>query len=153
MKTVLFLRGLPGSGKSTLASTLYNLIPSNRVHVVSADQHMVDANGDYLFDPKNLDECHNMAYRDFDMILHTHRTDKNCLIMVDNTNTTEWEMGPYRKLVDMVNENLPPRNQFTVTTVIVENRHGNTSIHDVPRKTINAMHNRFEIMLDSNAQQ
>jgi hydroxymethylpyrimidine/phosphomethylpyrimidine kinase len=34
-----------------------------------------------------------------------------------------------------------------VTVLIVENRHGNKSIHDVPEETIQKMKNRFSIKL------
>jgi hypothetical protein len=60
-------------------------------------------------------------------------------IVVSNTFTQEWEMQPY---FDMA-----AKHGYRVVSLIVENRHGNQSIHSVPPETIEKMKNRFEIKL------
>jgi len=60
-------------------------------------------------------------------------------LIVSNTFTEEWEMDAYYKLAEKLG--------YMVTSIIVENRHGNKSVHDVPQETINRMNNRFDIKL------
>ena len=48
-------------------------------------------------------------------------------VVVSNTFTTEREMKPYL--------NLAEKYGYTVFTVIVENRHGNKDVHNVPEET------------------
>lgn len=64
---------------------------------------------------------------------------KTPTIAVANTFTQEWEMQPY---LDLAKE-----HGYTVHTIIVENRHGNESIHNVPKATVEKMKKRFEIKL------
>lgn len=60
-------------------------------------------------------------------------------IFVANTFTQEWEMKPYFDLAE--------KYDYTVYSIIVENRHGNSNIHDVPDETQIKMKERFEIKL------
>jgi phenolic acid decarboxylase len=58
---------------------------------------------------------------------------------VANTFTEEWEMETYYEMAN--------RYKYRVHSIIVENRHGNTNIHNVPSEKIEQMKNRFEIKL------
>lgn len=60
-------------------------------------------------------------------------------IAVSNTFTQEWEMETYFKLAKQYD--------YTVFTVIVENRHGGVNQHGVPEDKIQIMKDRFEIKL------
>lgn len=60
-------------------------------------------------------------------------------IIVCNTNTTEREMKPYMDLALQFG--------YKVFSIIVENRHGGVSIHNVPEETLEKMRNRFEVKL------
>jgi phenolic acid decarboxylase len=60
-------------------------------------------------------------------------------LIVSNTFTQEWEMEYYFNLAKELN--------YRVISLIVENRHGNQSIHDVPQDALNKMNNRFDIKL------
>lgn len=60
-------------------------------------------------------------------------------VIVSNTSTTEKEMKPY---LDMA-----AKYGYSVTSLIVENRHGNVSIHDVPEETMQRMEDRFSVKL------
>lgn len=133
MKTLYLLRGLPGSGKSTLAM---NLVESSVAEVyMETDMYFVDpVSGEYNFDASQIKKAHEWCkmrtngYMGFE---------KN--IVVSNTFTQEWEIQPY---LDMAEE-----HGYKVVSLIVENRHGGESVHDVPSETIDKMENRFEIKL------
>ena len=60
-------------------------------------------------------------------------------IVVSNTSTTEKEMQPY---LDLARE-----FGYTVVSLIVENRHGNSNVHNVPQETLKKMQDRFEVKL------
>ena len=60
-------------------------------------------------------------------------------IFVANTNTTRQEFTPYFTLAQ--------KYGYTVFSMVVENYHGNTSVHDVPNETIEKMKRRFQIQL------
>ena len=61
------------------------------------------------------------------------------LIVVSNTAITEKELKPYYELAEQYG--------YQVTSLIVENRHGGISEHNVPQGTIDKMKNRFSIKL------
>jgi len=63
-------------------------------------------------------------------------TDK---IVVSNTFTTEKELEPYIELARLFD--------YRVVSLIVENRHGHESIHNVPVNIIDRMQERFKIKL------
>ena len=60
-------------------------------------------------------------------------------IVVANTSTTEREMQPYMDLARQFG--------YMVYSVIVENRHGNVSIHGVPEASLDKMRGRFDVKL------
>lgn len=60
-------------------------------------------------------------------------------IAVSNTFTQEWEMEDYFKLAEQYG--------YKVVSLIVENRHGSKSVHDVPEETICKMKERFNVKL------
>ena len=63
-------------------------------------------------------------------------TDK---IAVSNTFTQEWEMEPYFEMAK--------KHGYKVFSIVVENRHGGTNVHEVPEEKLEQMRNRFEIKL------
>ncbi|AZQ60865.1 ATP-binding protein [Flammeovirga pectinis] len=127
MKRLILLRGLPGAGKSTLAASLGGSI--------EADDFMVDKNGNYFFDPKKLPFAHKQCE---EMTAYCMGREQE-LIIVSNTFTTEKEMRGYFLLAE--------KHNYEVSTVIVENRHNSSSIHDVPNFRIQKMKDRFDIKL------
>jgi Mor family transcriptional regulator len=60
-------------------------------------------------------------------------------IAVANTFTQEWEMESYFELAKKYN--------YTVFTIIIENRHNGKNVHNVPEDKIQQMKNRFNIKL------
>jgi predicted kinase len=133
MKTLTLLRGLPGSGKSTLAGSL------EMVFCYEADKYFEDENGKYNFDPTKIKQAHQWCQDRVEKAMNAPNGFPPPRIVVSNTFTQEWEMQPY---FDMA-----AKHGYRVVSLIVENRHGNQSIHSVPPETIEKMKNRFEIKL------
>ena len=131
MKELILLRGLPGSGKSTLAKSL----AGSEYPIYSADMFFEIDFGTYKFDPAKLKYAHEWCQNRVrvDMEAGVKR------IFVANTFTQDWEMEHYYMLAEV--------NGYRVHSVIVENRHGSTNIHDVPPDSIDKMKARFEIKL------
>lgn len=130
MKTLILVRGLPGAGKTTFGE----YIAGNGVQVYSADDFF-EVGGEYIFDASKLSDAH--AYCK-DRTLLAMLTG-NETIIVANTFTTQKEMQPYLDMAET--------HGYRVFSVIVENRHGNASIHNVPNQTVEKMKARFEIVI------
>jgi hypothetical protein len=128
-KGELFLiRGLPGSGKTTIAKQL-------TLHYVEADMFFMK-DGKYNFNPAQLPEAHKWCLQRTKDFMTLWGYEK---IAVSNTFTEEWEMADYVKAAE--------DNGYKVHTIVVENRHGSKSEHDVPDATMQAMEDRFDIKL------
>ena len=116
MPLVFIVRGVSGSGKSTVAEILSQL---PKTVVVSADNYFLDINGVYNFDASNLGQAHQYCFEMFKMELLSGND-----VVVDNTNTTQAEMGKYLEYAE--------ERGHGVISLVVENRHGNDSVHNVP---------------------
>ena len=91
---VLILAGLPGSGKSKLAKELEALNTNTRI--VSSDAYFMH-NGEYKFDPSKLGEAHDQCWKDYTGTCDRagNWTHSGGLLIVDNTNTSPFELAPY----------------------------------------------------------
>lgn len=125
MKTLYIIRGVSGSGKSTLAATLVAALAPNVAHF-EADNYFYNEEGVYEFDRRMLSAAHSMCRT------HTRRAMRNSVgsIIVSNTTTTDKEVRVY--------EDLAGEHGYKVVSIVVENRHGSSSIHDVPPETLAA---------------
>lgn len=121
--SLVLIRGLPGAGKSTLARMF------GFPHF-EADMFF-EGRG---FDPAELSEAHDWC---FDHALQKLVFGKS--VVVSNTSTTNEEVQRYEELARVTGARF--------ISIIVENRHGSRSIHDVPEATIDRMRNRFEVEL------
>ena len=128
MKELILLRGVPGSGKTTL-SFLFNGAQ------VSADDYFYDDATGYNFVAEDLPKAHKWCQSRVENLMY----DGIEKIIVANTFTKEWEMKSYYELAKL--------NGYRVHSVIVENRHGGTNIHGVPKEKLEQMKNRFEVKL------
>lgn len=116
--TVILLRSVSGAGKSTLA----NLLAENEGYVViCADDYFTDASGNYNFDASKLGIAHTQCQELF--MYWLTNTDAKCII-VANTNTKESDFSFYEKAAK--------EHGAMFISLIVENRHGNTDVHQVP---------------------
>ena len=124
MKIIYLLRGLPGAGKSTLA---YQLSPN----ICEADMFFM-INGEYRFDMNLLGAAHmwcRMRCEDF-------MKDEQPTVVVSNTLTSEKELKPYIELAE--------KYGYQIISLVVENRHDNKSVHDVPDETLDRMEVRLK---------
>lgn len=85
---------------------------------------MMDGDGNYKFDALKLGYCHAQCRH------HTAKAmlDEVPVIIVSNTFSRESEVALYIELAKI--------NDYDVTVMILENRHGNKSIHSVPDTTL-----------------
>lgn len=130
-KVLILLRGLPGAGKTSFANLMWSSYT-----ICEADKYFY-VNGEYKFDASKLKEAHQWCQDQVRSLMM--ESDFYSEIVVSNTSTTEKEMQPY---LDLAKE-----FGYTVVSLIVENRHGNSSVHGVPKETLEKMKNRFEVKL------
>jgi len=123
MSKLILVRGLPGSGKSTFANYMADIMGC---YYYEADMWFDEFNNG-KFDATKLGEAHLWCQKQV-----TREAQYENDVIVSNTSTTEKEVEVYRKIA---------------VSIIVENRHGNKSIHDVPEYTMTAMRNRFSVKL------
>lgn len=125
----MICRGISGAGKSTFAKTLGG-------QHYEADMFFIDpVTGEYKFDGSKIKLAHEWCQNrvEGDMILNMNK------IVVSNTFTQFWEMEPYFELAK--------KYGYKVFSIIIENRHGGTNVHNVPEEKVEQMRNRFSIKL------
>jgi len=139
MEKILYIvRGIPGSGKSTFAKK----IVGHDFLVCEADKYFVNKEtGEYKFDFSKIKDAHKFCQDMVETYMKDSLVNNQFYreIAVSNTFTQEWEMDPYFKLAKEYG--------YTVFSIVVENRHGGTNVHNVPEDKIEQMKNRFEIKL------
>ena len=123
MKKLILVRGCSGSGKSTFAELLSEF-------VISADDYFM-VHGEYKFDPTKLHFAHKQSLD----ATETSMVNDVEQIVVANTFTTEKELSPYFTLAT--------RYGYSVFSVIVENRHGGTNVHNVPAERVKKQEQRL----------
>lgn len=120
MTTLYIVRGVSGAGKSTFAKVLATALGIN---VYEADQFAYDEKGNYNFHPSKLGFYHAACQH---AVLSELANGWD--VIVANTSTTEKELVPYLAIAEELD--------CKVVSLVVENRHGNESIHDVPEETL-----------------
>lgn len=131
-KTLYLIRGVPGAGKSTFAEEFSESVEA---HWYETDSYFVNEKGAYDFKAEKLKDAHEDCRRQVERIMKL--TDDH--MVVSNTFTTEKELKPYLDLAE--------KYGYKVVSLVVENRHGNQSVHNVPEETVQKMKNRFSIKL------
>jgi predicted kinase len=137
MRTLIILRGLPGAGKSTFA----NFIWQSGV-IFEADKYFINEEGEYIFDAFKLHKAHEWCIASIEAAMQRNKESNGEFfpeIVVSNTTTTQKEIQPYLDLAKAY--------EYSVVSLIVENRHGNKSLHGVAEETLDKMENRFEVKL------
>lgn len=123
MNTLYLIRGVSGSGKTTLAKTLENSL-EDAVAIAADDFWYILGRGEYAFDITELRSAHKWCNETVTWCMEESR--KN--IILHNTNTSLKEIRPYLKLAEDFN--------YQVVSLVVENRHGNESVHGVPEPVL-----------------
>jgi hypothetical protein len=103
--------------------------------VFEADHYFYDNDGNYNFIPSKIKEAHKECQQFVGYAMESGIPK----IAVSNTFTQEWEMEPYFELAKTYG--------YKTFSIVVENRHGNESIHGVPEDKLEQMKSRFEIKL------
>ena len=122
-RTVIIVRGTSGAGKSTFAQ----LISEPKV-VCTADDYF-EKDGEYNFDAEKSGEAHGACIRKFEDALSNPNV-KN--IVVANTNTKSEHFEPYEQKAQEAG--------VRVVYVILEKRHDNPNVHNVPDDVLTQQH-------------
>jgi len=125
---VMILRGIPGCGKSTWAKTQRGAV------IVSADNFFMH-DGEYKFDPTKIAHAHYDCFRKYLAAIRR----KSPLIIVDNTNTSLWEISPY-VLAGESHGYTVEIHSFKCPVEVAVGR----NIHGVPPKSVQAMFDHWE---------
>ena len=133
-KNLILVRGISGSGKSTFAEEF--LYPISLL--ISTDDFFMN-NGNYEFNAELLAENHGKCLQSVESEMQCPQQDICPNIVVHNTFTQAWEIEPYKVLAD--------KYGYNFYTIIVENRHGSDSVHDVPEHILLRQRERFEVIL------
>ena len=128
--TLYLIRGLSGAGKSTFSLALVRAYGA--VHA-EADMYFMQ-NGKYNFQPALLSKAHSWCQDIAYSALSAGRT-----VVVSNTSTTEKEVKVY--------QDIAKECQANFVSLIVENRIGTMSVHDVPEEVLQRQRNRFSVKL------
>lgn len=138
---MILVRGVPGSGKSTFARFLAQNLENEVEYIteITTDEYpgLYDSEG--TFHPELLKKAHAWSFERAECFINEYCTAGNVVIIVHNTFTQQWEMQRYIDLAEAWDMQL--------ISLVVENRHGNKSIHGVPDDHVQKMVNRFEIKL------
>jgi predicted ABC-type ATPase len=136
-KKLILVRGVSGAGKSSFCSFLLQTFDEwfTFTHHEADDYFVNPITGGYNFDASQLPNAHKTCQ----VLTMGDMMDRVDIILVSNTFTTEKELQPY---LDMAED-----QGYDVVSLVVENRHGNSSVHNVPEETLNKQRNRFSIKL------
>jgi predicted kinase len=127
-KDLVLVRGISGSGKSTFAALLGRAI-------CSADDYLVTRDGKYEWEAWKLRRAHEWCLRKCERFMKLGISPS----VVCNTSPRKRDLAPYYALAE--------KYGYRVFSVIIENRHGGSSIHDVPDESLEKQVKRFDIKL------
>ena len=128
-KIAIILRGVSGSGKSSFAEYLRR--SSGFAWICTADDFF-SKTGDYLFEAEKLGEAHEYCRDKFEKGLKMTYSPVICA----NTNATETECKVYFDLAK--------KYGYEVFSLVVENRHGNKNLHNVPEHVLKKQEARLK---------
>lgn len=117
MKSLIFLRAVSGSGKTTFAKMLERF----GFGIVAADDFFTSADGSYQYDPSRTVEAHSWCQQRCEQLLTNPHISG---VVVHNTSTRAADVAIYKALAD--------KHGHQFISLVVENYHGNSDVHDVP---------------------
>jgi predicted kinase len=134
MKKMIIMQGAPGSGKSTKAKEIKEKFlneGADQVDIFSTDDYFME-DGEYKFNFKKIKEAHRHTQ---DMVKTLALAGFQVLI-IDNTNTQQWEAQPYIDIAKQYN--------YEVEVIRCDGQYQNT--HGVPDDKVEIMRNRLEVI-------
>ncbi len=140
MKRLVIMRGISGSGKSTLAKEIANEDPANLGVVCSTDDYFVE-DGVYTFNGAEIAVAHEWNQTR----VQRHMRHDTPIIVVDNTNTMEWEFAPYLVMAEDYGYEVEVREPATAWAKDAQSCADKT-VHGVPLEVIEAQLERFEVL-------
>lgn len=133
LNTLYLVRGVPGAGKTDFVEKLLLTLPHSVCF--AADDYFYNNFHVYVYDASKIRQANQECFANtFDAINNEMEH-----VFVTNTFIRASEMEEYYKLATT--------NGYRVVSLIVENRHGNQSVHAVPTETVIKMKNRFNVKL------
>ncbi|WP_067587289.1 ATP-binding protein [Endozoicomonas ascidiicola] len=126
---LILIRGVPGSGKTTKAKKEY---PNHVLY--EADQYFTDLKGNYVFDPKKIQDAHKWCQAKAKMSLNAGKN-----VVVANTFTRIWEMKPYLMMA----------KRLGCQVKVIEATGNYKNVHGVPDEKVEQMRERFENFTDN----
>lgn len=114
---MFILRGVSGAGKSTLAE-LFQEFPS--CEVCTADDFFYNEKGEYQFEARFLGAAHRECREKAETAAKHGK-----MIVIANTNCKEQDFKEYVSIAE--------NYDYEITYLVIENRHGNDSVHNVPQ--------------------
>lgn len=128
---LFLIRGVPGSGKSTAARAITGATGVE----IAADDFFVGDDGKYRYNGSKISEAHEWCHDQVKDFMERGVTP----VAVHNTFTKRWEMMAYYRFA--------VEYGYTVHTLVAENRHDSTNIHNVPENKVDEKRENFELEL------
>jgi len=130
--SLILVRGLSGSGKTSAA----HLFAKEGDWPVCSNDDWFERLPEYKFNWKDWESAKALCYNK----THEHMNSGVQKIYVTNTFSEEDQLSPYFDLAK--------KHNYRVFSVIVENRHGNKNIHNVPDGVVEKMKTNFSVCLN-----
>jgi len=129
-KKVIILRSVSGAGKTTFADYLSGLNPDSII--ASSDDYFTEKyNGEYRWNAREMGAAHGYCRNKFVQALENNVS----LVIVSNTNT---KLSEFKFYLDEA-----AKYGYSVSSIILENRHGNSNVHNVPEEALNRKENNI----------
>jgi predicted kinase len=138
--SVVIMRGLPGSGKSHLVSHSAEYLSNpSQTAIISADDYFIDDSSRYRFDSSSAHKAHLSCLVKF----LTSLANGARLVIIDNTNTQQWEYTIYTYICDILGYQyyileIPCIGQLMCETYLHRN------LHNIQLPAMNKMSQRWE---------
>lgn len=131
VKVCTIVRGIPGSGKTTYANTMAKSLAYSPSDVVcSADDFMLDENGEYNYHPSKLNYAHTMCFEKFKSLVDNGVEH----VFVANTSTRKSEYERYQQYAESKG----------YMVFVIEMSQSFQNVHGVPDEHLERMKTRFE---------
>jgi adenylate kinase family enzyme len=152
---VIILRGVSGCGKSTLGKSIASAFAPEKVKICSADTFFMKlsvsddgtTSESYQFNVEEIGLAHEACFKSFSSSMDAF---KPCII-IDNTNTQEWEFKKYIDEVVTYNQTKSSDKQYEIriAEIVIQDREvferiQTRNVHSVPISAVQAQWNRWE---------